>query len=745
MITIIGSVNPVFAAAGAFKYLANALPDPVGPAISLNKAEVSVHKAIANVPPEILQKYTVSQADKGVGPVIMSNRWLDTMKVKTICGSGFEIMGVSTSQNSTGSWSLNASSDTEITLENLIVQTTEAFLCAIDSAVDIAPTDRLRVLREIVSPSPHQLDLGYFSGLPKVLKNPAALRPNVDMSDTFTEVACKIANAGLQIIAKEFRKLHNELDDYVTAEITESFDFGCQRASANSIQRMLMRLDKIQETGVDLRTVRICPADIKEMFTEMNYTSSIEDVKYICTLLHWDLKTPLQVEYKTTVPVGNNPNTGKPLVRTQRCKATVTIAEVLHIINCVCQHGIYICNCTTEAYLVRTISSLIMGVSFSPNLASLSGTANRVRLIMDVRNKTAPVFCVGCLEKLGTAHRIHSNRSIHTRTVNCGLDSFRNESLHLICPFYDEKQLYYSARYIDDLGEILFGDTERMKQYLRAYYLHKMGLDILFSDPIAQTPYCGQASDIAASGGESHIPWLNIAIQSELEIISAVTRTFTTKGTFYDEKQVATIKFVPYTKPGTNHGVKDGRSYMPDSTRNSIVIGQMIAGNAVTQESNPESQAKEKQFRLGKLCYQGYDPAYVKHALQSWAKSKSEENNPAIWKRPEDYKREAQIIVDYHDNIPSSLIRNTALNKLGFNIRVGTRSGLPIGAKLTAMTRNAVPEHKARSRSRTVPDITQLQKLTHVVNDSNSLHKTTRFKNNSDFRLHTARYGNFHR
>ena len=109
-----------------------------------------------------------------------------------------------------------------------------------------------------------------------------------------------------------------------------------------------MRLDKIQETGVDLRTVRICPADIKEMFTEMNYTSSIEDVKYICTLLHWDLKTPLQVEYKTTVPVGNNPNTGKPLVRTQRCKATVTIAEVLHIINCVCQHGIYICNCTTE-------------------------------------------------------------------------------------------------------------------------------------------------------------------------------------------------------------------------------------------------------------------------------------------------------------------------------------------------------------------------------------------------------------
>jgi hypothetical protein len=64
-----------------------------------------VHKAIANVPTEILQKYTLPQRDKEVGPVIISNRWMDTMKLKAICGAGFEIFGVSNSHDSLGSWS----------------------------------------------------------------------------------------------------------------------------------------------------------------------------------------------------------------------------------------------------------------------------------------------------------------------------------------------------------------------------------------------------------------------------------------------------------------------------------------------------------------------------------------------------------------------------------------------------------------------------------------------------------------
>ena len=80
------------------------------------------------------------------------------------------------------------------------------------------------------------------------------------------------------------------MDGYVIAEITESFDFECQRASSNSIDRMLMRLGQIQETGVDVLTSRICLAGIKEMLTKMDYTSSIEDVKYVCSVLDWDLK-----------------------------------------------------------------------------------------------------------------------------------------------------------------------------------------------------------------------------------------------------------------------------------------------------------------------------------------------------------------------------------------------------------------------------------------------------------------------
>ena len=62
-------------------------------------------------------------------------------------------------------------------------------------------------------------------------------------------------------------------------------------------------------------------------------------------------------------------------------------------------------------------------------------------------------------------------------------------------------------------------------------------------------------------------------------------------------------------KPSTKHSVKDGRSYMPDSTCKSIIIRQ------VTQERNPDSQAKELQFRLDKLSAQGYEIPFVKCAL----------------------------------------------------------------------------------------------------------------------------------
>ena len=77
--------------------------------------------------------------------MIISNRWMDTMKLKAICGVGLEIIGVSTSHDSRGSWTLNASIDTQVSHDNLTRQTIEAFLCAIHSVVDIAPTDRLHV------------------------------------------------------------------------------------------------------------------------------------------------------------------------------------------------------------------------------------------------------------------------------------------------------------------------------------------------------------------------------------------------------------------------------------------------------------------------------------------------------------------------------------------------------------------------------------------------------------------------
>jgi hypothetical protein len=725
MINIIGNVNPVFDAAGGIHSLADTLSNDAGPATPLNKDEIFVNKTLSEIPTGILSKYTVAETDKGVGPAIISNSWMDFMKVKAISGKGFEIIGIS---KLPGFWSLDDSVDTPVPHNIMLEQTVEAFLCAIDSANDIAPTDRDRSLREIAQPMSHQRELGNFSGLEKVLKVPTALRPNVDMSDTFTEVTCKIINAALQIIAKAFRKQYNSMDDYVTAEISEFFNFDATSETPKCIERMYMRLHLIQKSGVDMTTVRICPADIKEMFTEMDYTASIDDVKYICSLLDWDLNKSLDVEYKITIPTVANPNTGKPLAAKKFCKATVSIAEVLHMINCVCQHGLYICNCTTDAYLVRTISSLIMGVSFSPTLASLSGTSNRVRLIMDVRNNTTPVFCRACLDNHGVAQLIHSSNSIHTCTAPCGRNSFKNEDLHLNCPYDNEIQLHYSTRYIDDLGEILFGDTEHMKKYLRAYCMYKMKLDIVFSEPILQSPYCGQASDIAADGGPVHFPWLNIAIQSKLEMVPFThylpvpVAGYYLPGTFTEEYLRPTIKYVPYTKPGTNHGIKDGRSYMPDNTRKSIVLGQMIAANAASQSDNPVSQEKEHQFRKGKLSLQGYDVSFIDNTLTSWAKNKKNINNATMskWKKPMDYNREAQVIVDYHDKLPNSLIQKTARNKLGFNLKIGTRTGLPIGARITAKSRSATPLLKARSRIREAPIKIEPRRSSYINNEERS-------------------------
>ena len=214
MINIIGNVNPVFDAAGGIHSLAATLSNDAGPPTPLNKDEISVNKTLSEIPTGILSKYTVAETDKGVGPAIISNSWMDFMKVKAISGKGFEIIGIS---KLPGFWSLDDSVDTPVPHNIMLEQTVEAFLCAIDSANDIAPTDRDRSLREIAQPMSHQRELGNFSGLAKVLKVPTALRPNVDMSDTFTEVTCKIINAALQIIAKAFRKQYNSMDDYVTA------------------------------------------------------------------------------------------------------------------------------------------------------------------------------------------------------------------------------------------------------------------------------------------------------------------------------------------------------------------------------------------------------------------------------------------------------------------------------------------------------------------------------------------------
>ena len=122
-----------------------------------------------------------------------------------------------------------------------------------------------------------------------------------------------------------------------------------------------------------------------------------------------------------------------------------------------------------------------------------------------------------------------------------------------------------------------------------------------------------------------------------------------TSGATTKKYWVPTIKFVPYTKPGTNHGVKDGRSYMPDNTRKSIVLVQMIATSAVTQSDNPVSQGKEYQFRKRKRSAQGYEVSFINDTLASRAKFKNKNKNnstPPNWKSPMDYNREAQVIVD---------------------------------------------------------------------------------------------------
>ena len=161
---------------------------------------------------------------------------------------------------------------------------------------------------------------------------------------------------------------------------------------------------------------------------------------------------------------------------------------------------------------------------------------------------------------------------------------------------------------------------------------------------------------------------------------------------------------------------------MPDNTRKSIVLGQMVAANAATQSDNPVSQEKEYQFRKGKLSLQGYEVSFINNTLASWAKKNKNNTNATLskWKKPMDYNREAQVIVDYHDNLPNSLIQKTARNKLGFNLKIGTRTGLPIGARITAKSRAATPLLKARSRIREAPIKIEPRRSSYINNEERS-------------------------
>jgi hypothetical protein len=77
VINILGQDHPNFKAAGGIQRLAKSLSETVGPPKTLTPEEITIHKTIKNIPPEIMRKYTVMQTDKGVGPVIVSNKWLD--------------------------------------------------------------------------------------------------------------------------------------------------------------------------------------------------------------------------------------------------------------------------------------------------------------------------------------------------------------------------------------------------------------------------------------------------------------------------------------------------------------------------------------------------------------------------------------------------------------------------------------------------------------------------------------------
>eukprot|EP01050_Picozoa_sp_SAG11_P015258 SAG11_NODE_1958_length_4000_cov_3.769546_4_plen_420_part_01 len=370
--------RPLFAQHGGLRAIASAATEAYCAAaadIACEAVQELYKTALADERlPVLFARAVVSETDKNMGPVLVCRRWLDSRKIETILTPGFGIIGCYDEDHQL--WRFSPRSvDADIaddragvvrdrrlmrqlsdepgadwvagSLEQMTAAVTAVLLHAVDAYAGPRPgTDpkkrgRLRSLRQLVEPLPHQIAIGVMGALPKVHKTPADSRPVVDLSNTNQSRASVLVHLGLLQLLLRVEEQYPACCDVIGAE------------TSDSIARLTARLRAVASTGVDPRTAEFDTGDFESMYTNLNWPAAIEMIRYLGRIVGWADHSIIRIRRRETRPRGRHPGGCSELKFPDESDSfMVTFGEVLHLILCVCRYGLFLCITGFGSFLV---------------------------------------------------------------------------------------------------------------------------------------------------------------------------------------------------------------------------------------------------------------------------------------------------------------------------------------------------------------------------------------------------------
>ena len=615
--------------------------------------------------PRLFASATVCETDKNMGPVIVSRRWLDSRKLDTVRGPGFQRIGKY--DVDTAEWrfvlrdpnadlaghpldrpilgcvddDLPVGSYATGTLSEMTAASTDVFLAAVSlyrgPTVPIDPPGERRTrpdrptLVDLVTPLPGQNHLGEMGALPKVHKRPADSRPVVDLSDTNQLRASVLVHlALLDLIAAAKKRWPNVLD-VIDGETSTSIDL------------FEARLRAVASTGIDPSTVRFTTADFEAMYTNLNWPQAIGWVRELAASVGWTPATIITVRRKEPIPRGRHPGGCRSGLKEPDSSEVVqlTFGEVLHLLQCVCRYGLFVCITQFGSWLVETVGSILMGTQMAPELANAVGAAARMRLVREVFDGTAPSF---------------------TRQDDAS-DNFRI----VRCPFTNTEQLYHSARYIDDLAELLWGtaaEQDDMSFWITSWYTARTGLNLVFADSRLEW-----------------VPWLALEINRSPE-----------EGRF---------RFRPYSKPGNVFALTHFTSYVPEGAKVGLVIGQALA--AEKRSDNEHDMRCTWRMSELRLLQKGYPQSFIDRTLRRWLAKRfagGARRRSFHSVLSQDLLGESFVVIDHAESFRPQEVRRQISALMGIECQVAVRYYSSVGDTLRGLSKKADPLTTLRRQRR---------------------------------------------